>query len=399
METLPKRILVVDDKPNNLSLVTSLLRPFYEVMLANNGERAIRIATEKLPDLILLDIMMPGMSGFEVCEVLKSQPLTALIPVIFLTARNDGDDFEKAYDIGAVDYVTKPVNAKELLMRVRTHLLISEQRNHMVSLNERITEINEGLEGEVKKRTADLYAALRRLERQNEDLARFSHIISHNLRGPVASALGLLQLINMTNLAAPGNADILVKMRESVLNIDTILKEITGILDIREKPQAMPETFRLHDAVTDCISHLAKDPLIGKLSVNEDLGDDDRITTVRSCLVDILSRLLHNAYMFRSPEREVDIRIRMRHEDGHYMIDVMDNGIGIDPRNWDRIFEPYKKLTYATTGRGLGLYLAKAQAQTIKGSISVESEPGTGSVFHLILPDPAGGHSPVAPES
>ena len=147
------------------------------------------MCSSDLPDLILLDIMMPGMSGFEVCEALKFQPLTAIIPVIFLTARNDGDDFEKAYDIGAVDYVTKPVNAKELLMRVRTHLLISEQRINLVMLNERVTEINEGLEGEVRKRTNDLYSALKRLERQNEDLARFSHIISHNLRGPVASAL------------------------------------------------------------------------------------------------------------------------------------------------------------------------------------------------------------------
>ena len=118
MEQPGKRVLVVDDKPNNLSLVTSLLRPHYEVLLANNGERALAIARDQLPDLILLDIMMPGMSGFEVCTELKANTETADIPVIFLTARNDSDDFEKAYDIGAVDYTTKPINAKELMMRV-----------------------------------------------------------------------------------------------------------------------------------------------------------------------------------------------------------------------------------------------------------------------------------------
>lgn len=390
MENLPKRILVVDDKPNNLSLVTSLLKPFYEVMLANNGERAIRTASEKLPDLILLDIMMPGMSGFEVCEVLKSQPLTALIPIIFLTARNDGDDFEKAYDIGAVDYVTKPVNAKELLMRVRTHLLISEQRNHMVMLNERITEINEGLEGEVKKRTSDLYAALRRLEGQNQDLARFSHIISHNLRGPVASALGLFQLINMNDLAAPPNAEVLTRMKESVVNIDTILKEITGILDIREKSPSVPESFHLHDAVERCFARLRKDLVTGTAVVTEELGADDRIISVRSYLEEILYRLLHNALLYCSPERDPDIRVRLRKESGQYFIEVSDNGMGIDPKNWEHIFEPYKRLTYTSAGRGLGLYLARAQAQAIKGTLTVESNPGVGSVFHLVLPDPAG---------
>ncbi|MFM7194275.1 MAG: response regulator [Bacteroidota bacterium] len=388
MENLPKRILVVDDKPNNLSLVTSLLKPFYEVMLANNGERAIRTASEKLPDLILLDIMMPGMSGFEVCEVLKSQPLTALIPIIFLTARNDGDDFEKAYDIGAVDYVTKPVNAKELLMRVRTHLLISEQRNHMVMLNERITEINEGLEGEVKKRTSDLYAALRRLEGQNQDLARFSHIISHNLRGPVASALGLFQLLNMSDLAAPSNGEVLTRMKESVVNIDTILKEITGILDIREKAPSVPESFHLHDAIENCLSRLKKDLLVGTPVITEDLGPEDHIMSVRSYVEEILYRLLHNAWLYRSPEREPDIRVSLRKESGQYFIEVSDNGLGIDPKNWEQIFEPYKRLTYTSAGRGLGLYLARAQAQAIKGTLSVESNPGVGSVFHLVLPDP-----------
>ena len=390
MENLPKRILVVDDKPNNLSLVTSLLKPFYEVMLANNGERAIRTASEKLPDLILLDIMMPGMSGFEVCEVLKSQPLTAIIPIIFLTARNDGDDFEKAYDIGAVDYVTKPVNAKELLMRVRTHLLISEQRNHMVMLNERITEINEGLEGEVKNRTSDLYAALRRLEGQNQDLARFSHIISHNLRGPVASALGLFQLLNFNDLAAPSNVEVLTRMKESVLNIDTILKEITGILDIREKAPSAPERFRLHDAVDHCLVRLRKDMPNDTPVITEEFGPDDRIMAIRSSLEDILYRLLHNAWLYRSPDREPEIRVRLRKESGQFVIEVADNGPGIDPKNWEQIFEPYKRLTYTATGRGLGLYLARAQAQAIKGSLKVESNIGVGSVFQLAFPDPDG---------
>ena len=383
----PKRVLVVDDKPNNLSLVTSLLRPYYEVLLANNGERALRIAAEKLPDLILLDIMMPGMSGFEVCEALKSQPLTAIIPVIFLTARNDGDDFEKAYDIGAVDYVTKPVNAKELLMRVRTHLLISEQRINLVMLNERVTEINEGLEGEVRKRTNDLYSALKRLERQNEDLARFSHIISHNLRGPVASALGLFQLIDITRPDAPGTAEVLSKLKTSVLSIDSILKEITGILQIRERPLEKARPFHLHEVIDTCRHKLGEDPQLSALSIKEELQDDGVLISVRPFVEEVLFRLLQNAIMYRAQDRDPEAMVHFRKEQGNYLIDVVDNGSGIDQKNFDKIFEPYKRLTYTGTGRGLGLYLARAQVQALKGTLTVESEPGQGSVFHITLPE------------
>ncbi|MFZ9505169.1 MAG: response regulator, partial [Cyclobacteriaceae bacterium] len=243
MEQPGKRVLVVDDKPNNLSLVTSLLRPHYEVLLANNGERALAIARDQLPDLILLDIMMPGMSGFEVCTELKANTETADIPVIFLTARNDSDDFEKAYDIGAVDYTTKPINAKELMMRVKTHLLISEQRQRLLSLNKRITFINEELEEEVTKRTMALSRAKESLERQNADLAQFSHLVSHNLRGPVASALGLTQLFDRKNSSNPINSDVIDRMVDSVKNIDTILKDISTILDLRENIPTGSERF------------------------------------------------------------------------------------------------------------------------------------------------------------
>ncbi|MFM8348030.1 MAG: ATP-binding protein, partial [Bacteroidota bacterium] len=128
--------------------------------------------------------------------------------------------------------------------------------------------------------------------------------------------------------------------------------------------------------------------LVGTPVITEDLGPEDHIMSVRSYVEEILYRLLHNAWLYRSPEREPDIRVSLRKESGQYFIEVSDNGLGIDPKNWEQIFEPYKRLTYTSAGRGLGLYLARAQAQAIKGTLSVESNPGVGSVFHLVLPDP-----------
>jgi len=388
MEQPGKRVLVVDDKPNNLSLVTSLLRPHYEVLLANNGERALAIARDQLPDLILLDIMMPGMSGFEVCTELKANTETADIPVIFLTARNDSDDFEKAYDIGAVDYTTKPINAKELMMRVKTHLLISEQRQRLLSLNKRITFINEELEEEVTKRTMALSRAKESLERQNADLAQFSHLVSHNLRGPVASALGLTQLFDRKNSSNPINSDVIDRMVDSVKNIDTILKDISTILDLRENIPTGSERFDPISSVQSMINlALAKDSIVSPANFKMEIGISE-VQGFRSYFEKILLYLLENAIQFRNPDRELHVVITLNLVSAHYELEVKDNGIGIPEVDQERIFLPFKKLSYSSKGKGLGLYLVKTMTHSIGGSVHVQSTPLGGSVFKVIFPLP-----------
>lgn len=386
MEHQTKRILVVDDKPNNLSLVTSLLRPDYEVLLANNGERALIIAQEKLPDLILLDIMMPGMSGFEVCEILKKNPTTVDIPVIFLTARNDNDDFEKAYDIGAVDYTTKPINAKELMMRVKTHLLISEQKNNLLRLNERITHINEELEDEVAKRTHALTRAKENLERQNTDLTQFSHIISHNLRGPVASALGLLQLFDFKNSSNPINADVLLRMADSVKNINSILKDISAVLELREKLMGSPVEFEVEPSLNAVVLKVKENiPANFKFEIRTHL-ELNRMTSYQSYFETILFHILENAFRFSEPSRKAEIDIYVRSVKGFYEVEVSDNGIGVDEKDFERVFEPFKKLNYESTGRGLGLYQVKTMLNHLGGNVSLSSKVGKGSSFIVRLP-------------
>jgi putative two-component system response regulator len=145
-------ILVIDDTPENLSLMQLLLRDLYKVKGANNGERGLEIAqTDSPPDLILLDIMMPGMDGYTVCERLKSNPKTADIPVIFLTARSESGDEEKGFALGAVDYITKPISPAICLARLRTHLTLKATADFL-------RDKNEFLETEVSKRTREVNA-------------------------------------------------------------------------------------------------------------------------------------------------------------------------------------------------------------------------------------------------
>jgi putative two-component system response regulator len=143
-------ILAIDDTPENLTLINGLLKDIYKVKVANNGERGLALAnTLPIPDLILLDIMMPGIDGWEVCRRLQAQPETRDIPVMFLTARVDADDERKGLDLGAVDYITKPINPPVLLARVKTHLTVKASADFL-------RDKNHYLEQEVEKRTAEV---------------------------------------------------------------------------------------------------------------------------------------------------------------------------------------------------------------------------------------------------
>src|SRR6516164_625252 len=145
-------VLVVDDTPDNLILMNGLLKSHYKVKVANSGERALQIARGDLPpDLILLDIMMPGLGGYEVCKRLKADPRTARIPVIFLTALSESEDEARGFAIGAEDYITKPVSAPSVLARVQTHLKLKASADFL-------RDENDYLEQEVRRRTREIEA-------------------------------------------------------------------------------------------------------------------------------------------------------------------------------------------------------------------------------------------------
>ena len=155
-------ILVVDDTPENLTLMSSLLKDDYKVKVANSGEKALQVAAaESPPDLILLDVMMPGMDGYEVCRQLKRNPKVMNIPVIFLTARSDMEDEKKGLELGAVDYITKPISPPIVMARIRNHLALK-------SLAESLRNQNALLEFEVAKRTAELVTAQEEAEKRRK---------------------------------------------------------------------------------------------------------------------------------------------------------------------------------------------------------------------------------------
>jgi len=152
-----QKILIVDDTPENIQVLMETLKDRYKIVAAINGQKALQMAaTDPVPDIILLDIMMPGIDGFEVCRRLKNDPETENIPVIFLSALDDTKDKVKGLDLGAVDYISKPFQPEEIIARVSTHLTINNLKKSLAEKNKELLVSNEILEERVKERTTEL---------------------------------------------------------------------------------------------------------------------------------------------------------------------------------------------------------------------------------------------------
>lgn len=189
MENYKPRILIVDDNTRNIQVVGNILiQDDIDIAYATNGQRALELAAAKPFDLVLLDIMMPGMDGYAVCQQLRSDPRNTETPVIFLTARNDPSSILLGFSAGANDYVTKPFNSAELRARVQTHLELFKKKSELRSLNQNLEKL-------VIDRTSKLEAAMRQLSMLEKSKSEFLSIISHELRGPLSGIIGLTQLL------------------------------------------------------------------------------------------------------------------------------------------------------------------------------------------------------------
>ncbi len=189
-----KQILIVDDVPKNIQIVGSILsKEKLRIAFATDGETALQLAFTNDFDLVLLDVMMPGMDGFEVCKRLRENEKTFDLPIIFLTAKSDIDSMLAGFELGAQDYVSKPFNASELIARVRTHLELREKKIELSLLNQRLEE-------KVKERTFELEKANLKLSRLEKAKSEFLSIIGHELRSPLTGIIGLTNLLNQTTV-------------------------------------------------------------------------------------------------------------------------------------------------------------------------------------------------------
>ncbi len=361
------KILIIDDIAENIKVVANVLKKHnFNISYAQSGKDGIARAKKVYFDLILLDIMMPEMDGFEVCKFLKKDNETKDIPVIFLTAKTDEDSLKKGFESGGIDFITKPFKTNELLARVNTHIQLKLVQEQLSRINEEIQEANE-----------------------NKD--KLLSIIAHDLRNPFSVLITFSKLI-MDSFEEFSKEDILTYMKsfyetskQGYSLLDNLLKwskSQTGKMDI------IPDSFEINDLVEETITLLNSQALNKHINLKNNVPEHILAFADINMVLTVLRNLITNAIKFTNEGGNVHISAEQNEK--HVKISIIDDGVGMEAEDIDKLFRiDIKHSTSGTIGErgtGLGIILCKEFIEKNNGELLVESKPNVGSTFSFTLP-------------
>jgi len=360
-ETYIPNILIVDDIPDNLRVLGGILKvEGYKIRPVLNGELALQVAEKEKPDLILLDIMMPGLDGYEVCRRLKENSGLKDIPVIFISALSDTNDLVKAFESGGVDYITKPFQAAEVSVRVATHLKICRQNADLRQLNA----------------TKD----------------KFFSIIAHDLRGPIGNMLSISEMISEKGQVDEDTLYMFLEMQKE-LSKDTIQLLENLLIWARSntnKIEFEPVLLDLNLLIKESIEGANIQALNKNILISDATDTKYEVFADENMIRLVLRNLLSNAIKFTPKDGQISITANSG-SDQSILISVKDTGIGIPAEMLEKLFSiDSGNKRYGTDGEsssGLGLVLCKEFVDKHRGSISVKSVEGKGSEFSFSIPE------------
>jgi signal transduction histidine kinase len=382
-------ILIVDDTPTNIHVLNEALRADFRIKVATSGAAALAIASnpESRPNLILLDIMMPEMDGYEVCRRLKKNPETQAIPVIFVTAKTDETDEEFGLRLGAADYISKPIKAGIVLQRIRN--LLERER-----LRKEVEAHRDHLEELVAARTTALSIAKEAAETANRAKSTFLTNISHELRTPMNGIMGMTQLA-LRRATDPQQIEQLNKAAHSAQRLLGIINDLIDISRIEAERLTLEQTrFKIGLVLENLMSLLgqkiADKGLETRIELDPDLAQQALLGDPLR-LGQILLNLTANALKF-TEQGAITLRIQQLEEltDAvRLRIEVSDTGIGIAAEDQKRLFTAFEQADNSMTrkygGTGLGLAISKRLVHMMGGEIGVKSQPGEGSTFYFTV--------------
>ncbi len=360
-------ILVVDDNKENLKVVSNFLKTEgYQIALSLNAADALNILQENEIDLILLDVMMPGVDGFTFCRQLKKDKKLADIPVIFLTAKAETADLVEGFQAGGVDYITKPFQKEELIARANNHIALAHAKKMISRQALQIREIN---------RTKD----------------RLYSVIAHDIKSPFANISMLISTL------AEGYLDPSSEEYDEILqNINTSTQETYSLLEnllhwTRSQTgnlEQSPEALNVAELITNTCRLMEPHAQRKQIALHHHVSDGLVIMADSNMIRSVLQNLVNNAIKFTKPGGEV--RVEASEQNDEAVIEVKDTGIGIPEENKKKLFKDEGQLTTRGTGNekgsGLGLLLAKDFVLRNNGSIGIESKEGKGTSFTLRFP-------------
>jgi signal transduction histidine kinase len=393
-------ILIVDDTPTNLRLLSQMLTERgYKVRAVLNGARALAAALAAPPDLILLDVMMPEMNGYEVCRCLKADTRTQSIPILFISALGETEDKIKAFTSGGLDYITKPFQSEEVLARVQTHLALRNLRRQLEAAN------------------ADLARQVQELEARNQELDAFAHTVAHDIKNPVSVNLGFAETLleYYQRMSEADLRDSLQTIARNEYRVMRIVEELLLLSGVR-KLQVDREPLDMRQIVRESLQRLA--PTLKEYQAEVILPEAwpaalGHAPWVEEVWVNYISNGCK--YGGRPPRLELGATLSSTFppqaappfasplpaapprspplaggtEGGLVRFWVRDNGDGVPQEAQSRLFTPFTRLDQArATGHGLGLSIVRRIVEKLGGQVGMESTgiPGQGSLFYFALP-------------
>ncbi len=378
-------ILLVDDDPSSIQFLADALKNDYQLKIARSGERALEIIAENaLPDLILLDVLMPGIGGYETCRQLKRNKRTQNIPVIFITGKNSTEDEELGFSLGAVDYITKPYSTKILTRRIKTHIELKQHRDQLEQL--------------VAQRTKALNNSLKNLARRNKVKQDFLNTISHELRTPINGIQGCLQLLEYSRDNFFENIE---AAQQSTADLLLIVENILVFSELQSEALCLNRgRFNLATLVNELAREYAKRAMVKGLQFYYQHNPDTevQVTGDQYHIRLAIAALLNNACKFTSIGNiDFDVsRVRTADNETIFRFEVADTGIGISPIHQKRIFRTLNEIEedqlaegsthMPSQGMGIGLAVASTLTELMGGTIDVTSQFGQGSRFSIELP-------------
>lgn len=371
------KILIVDDIPANIQILGNILsKENFQIAYAQSGKQALSVIKHQKLDLILLDIMMPYMDGFEVCKILKNQKETAEIPIIFLTAKADMESIVKGFEAGGQDYITKPFNAAELLARVNTHILLHEQKKSL-------KELNENLESKVKDRTAELENAYKRLGYLEKAKTDFLSIISHELRTPLNGLTGLSTLLSQTDLNDEQKEYIryLKEVSDRLANFSEVALLITSLKVQKYEADliATAVKYLIESATKRFNEKNAKHQVSLKM---KDVDKDVMISSAPDLIRKSLEFILDNAKNHASEKGQIELIVAA--DKNWVTIECLDDGTGFEQEALDHPFELFYNSDLAhSQGTGLSLAAVKLIVDIHDGNMEIENRKSGGACVRI----------------
>lgn len=348
MKQVKPRILIADDSKTNLMILNEILREEFEIKVAIDGEQALeRSHSDPIPELILLDVEMPEMNGFQVCEILKKGDLHKDTPIIFITSLNDKTSVLKGFEVGATDFICKPFEAEEVLARVRVH-------NQNIQLKHK-------------------------LAKKAKEMEEFAFCAAHDLRSPLDLVDSYIDLIkHVDNL----ESEYLPKISSASSRLRSLINSLLSLAGAGDEVLNI-QRMNLSEIIEDVKIEL--EPVISSKSARIELLNDCGLQCDRTQMMIIFRNLISNAIKYSRDETPPVIKISSDVKD-KVVVKIEDNGTGFSEEVAKDLFTPFKRFHYKIEGHGLGLSIVEKIVQSHQGSIQAFGVEGEGATFEISLP-------------